>query len=357
MTPAISVVVTVLDDREGLAELLPALAAQRRPAEEIVVVDAGSSDGTEELLAYWHDRGLPLRVLREPSIGVSAGRNRGIAVASNESIAITDAGCRPAEGWLEALARGLDECDFVAGTYTVDRDTPFEHAVSVSLYPDVSELREDLGLGTRIWQRLFGRSFRVDRATGRSMAFTRACWEAAGGFPERVNTGEDVAFSRAALVAAARSALAGDAVVAWGGRRTWCANAQMYWRYAEGDAIFGAQPRAFVRGAAWALAGLLAVGGGARGRLAVASGVAAYVSLPVVRAHRTGLAMRHWWRIVAVLAMKDFAMLGGTVSGLRERASESGGAGRSSAARGRYGKNFGVNRGGFGDHACDSETL
>jgi GT2 family glycosyltransferase len=325
--PAISIVVTVLEDREGLAELLPALAAQSHPATEIVIVDAGSDDGAGALLVYWRDRGLPLCILQEPNAGISAGRNRGIAAARNELIAITDAGCRPAEGWLEAFAHELNESDFVAGTYTVDRDTPFEHAVSVSLYPDVSDLGDDQSLGMRLWQRVFGRTFRVDRATGRSMAFTRACWEVVGGFPEHVNTGEDVAFSRAMLACGARSTLAAGAVVSWRGRRTWRANARMYWRYAEGDAILGAQPRAFARGAAWALAALLATAGGGRGRLAVAAGALTYASVPLLRARRTGLAARHWWRIPAVLAMKDLAMLGGTVSGLRGRGDELGGAG------------------------------
>lgn len=333
MAHAISVVVTVLNDREGLSELLPALAAQRRLADEIVIVDAGSTDGSEDLLAYWRDRGLSLRVLHAPGAGISAGRNRGIGDASNRQIAITDAGCRPAEGWLQALARGLEDNDFVAGTYTVDRDTPFEHAAAVSLYPDVSELQEEQGAATRAWQRLFGRSFQVDRATGRSMAFTRACWEAAGGFPEDVNTGEDVAFSRAALAAGVRSILAPDAVVAWRGRRTWRANALMYRRYAEGDAIFGAQPRAFARGGAWALAGALALCGGARGRLALACGVGVYASLPAARAHRTGLALHHWWRIPAALAMKDLAMLVGTASGLRRARSPAGSSVRPADAR------------------------
>jgi glycosyltransferase involved in cell wall biosynthesis len=320
MSAPISIVVTVQDDREGLMELLPALAAQQHPPAEIVVVDAGSADGSEELLARWREHGLPLRVVKDPGAGISAGRNRGITDAHSEHIAITDAGCRPAEMWLASLARGLESADFVAGTYIVDRSTPFEHAVSVSLYPDISEARGSAGLATRAWQRLFGRSFQVDRATGRSMAFTRSCWQQAGGFPEHVNTGEDVAFSRAVLASGARCVLDPDAVVAWRGRGTWGANARMYWRYAEGDALLGAQPRAFARGAVWLAAGLLAAGGGVWGRLAVLSGAGIYGSIPAARARRTGLAMRHWWRILALLAMKDVAMLGGTAHGLWRRA-------------------------------------
>jgi GT2 family glycosyltransferase len=319
MGAAVSIVVTVLNDRAGLAELLPALAAQRHPAQEIVIVDAGSGDGSVELVEYWRERGLPVRVLRVPGAGISAGRNRGIAAARNDRIAITDAGCRPAPGWLGALARALERYDFVAGTYTVDHATPFEHAVAVTLYPDPSELHGRLRVPTRVWQQMFGRRFRIDRATGRSMAFRRTCWEHAGGFPENVGWGEDVAFSAAAVYADAYSTLAPDASVAWRGRRTWRENALMYWRYAEGEAILGVQPRAVARGLAWTLAGVLGLWGGRRGRLALAGGAGIYASLPIVRAQRTGLAMRHWWRILAVVAMKDLAMLGGTAAGVRRR--------------------------------------
>ncbi len=313
---AMSIVVTVLNDRVGLAELLAALAAQTYPADEIVIVDGGSRDGSPELVSYWRERGMPLRLMEIPGIGISAGRNRGIAVARNDAVAVTDAGCRPTPGWLAAFARELERCDFVAGTYIVDRATPFEHAVAVTLYPDVAEMGRELRFGTRAWQGLFGRRFRIDRATGRSMAFRRSCWESAGGFPENVGWGEDVAFSAAAVYTDACSSLAADAIVAWRGRRTWRENALMYWRYAEGEAMLGVQPRGMARGLAWALAGVLAVCGGARGRLAVLAGAGIYASLPVARAQRTELAMRHWWRIIAVLAMKDLAMLGGTAAGV-----------------------------------------
>jgi hypothetical protein len=165
------------------------------------------------------------------------------------------------------------------------------------------------------------------------MAFTRACWEAAGGFPEEVNAGEDVAFSVAALASGARGTLAPDALVAWRGRPTWRANARMYWRYAEGDAILGARPRAFVRAGGVLVAGLLSLLGGRPGRAATLLAVAAYASLPLARARRTGLAPRHWWRIVALLAMKDAAMLGGTAAGLRRRMREGAGAGGGGSQR------------------------
>src|SRR6185312_16801133 len=101
----ISVVVTVRNDREALAELLEALERQDRRPDEVVVVDAGSDDGTRELLA--RRNGLPLTVLDLPGANISAGRNAGVRAATYERIACTDAGCRPVVGWVQALHDAL----------------------------------------------------------------------------------------------------------------------------------------------------------------------------------------------------------------------------------------------------------
>jgi len=321
MPAPLSVVVTVFQDRVGLSELLPALAAQDRPAEEIVIVDAGSDDGSAELIEYWRQQGLPLTVLQAPGAGISAGRNHGILAAANERIAVTDAGCRPSRSWLSTIARELEHCDFVGGTYTVDLETPFEHAAAVSLYPDVSEARGQPDLLVRAWQAAFGRRFRWDRSTGRSMAFTRECWELAGGFPEHVDWGEDVAFS-AAVPPEMRAALAPEATVAWRGRAGWRENAVMYWRYAKGDAMLGLQPRVLARALVWAAGASLALRPSLRSRAIVTAGGLSYASLPCRRAWRSGLALRHWWRIPALLALKDVSMLAGTIAGLRARSDE-----------------------------------
>ena len=322
MIVAISVVTTVRDDHRGLAELLEALARQQRLPDEVVIVEAGNGND-DALLEQWRERGLQLRLLRAPGAGISAGRNVGIEAAANERIAVTDAGCRPQPGWVAALVDGLERSEFVAGVYTVDHATPLEHAIAVSLYPDVHELPRT-GLFTAAWQQLFGRRFTVRGATGRSMGFTRAAWRAAGCFPEAADSGEDVAFSAAVVDSGVRSELSPEAIVAWRGRLTWAANARMYYRYAFGDAVFGRSRRSVARALAWLV--VLSLSGLQRrhtriGRPTVATvWLVAYSSLPLARARRTGLSWRHWWRIPVALVLKDAAMVAGAVVGSAQRA-------------------------------------
>ena len=62
--PTLSIIIPVLDEAEGIAAALAALAPYRRNGAEAIVVDGGSSDGTE--LTY----GLGVQFDFTPKIGV-----------------------------------------------------------------------------------------------------------------------------------------------------------------------------------------------------------------------------------------------------------------------------------------------
>jgi len=313
----ISVVVTVLDDRAALADLLDALGAQTRTPEEVVVVDGGSSDGTRELL---EERGarISLRVLVEPGVNISAGRNAGVRAAAHEWIAVTDAGCRPDPGWLAAIDAARADADFVAGVYRVEAETALERALADALYPAPEEL-ERPSCSVRLWQRAFGKRFEAASATGRSMAFTRAVWERAGGFPEELYAGEDVAFSRAVVGSGAKARLATRAAVAWRPRMTWGANAQMYRTYARGDVRRGSVATHVLRAGAWLGTAAFALAGGRAGRLLAAAWFAAYTSVPLLRARARGHGPAVVWRIPLAIAMKDLSQIQGAILGLLDR--------------------------------------
>lgn len=310
----ISVISTVLNDREGAAEMLAALEAQTRPPDEVLVVDGGSTDGTFELVQGWSRVRLPLRVLQAPYSNISRGRNAGIEAARQEWIAVTDAGCRPVPTWLEALDRARPTADLLTGVFTVDAETAFERMIAVTHYPDPVELERPTAL-VRLSHRLFGRAFEAKLAGGRSMAFTKPTWQALGGFPERVYAGEDQAFSVALVERGYRAVLVPEASVAWRPPSTWMENAKMFFTYCRGD-VRSRRARHSARALAWAVGPVLLLRGGTRGRLVALLGAGGYLALPVQRAWRSRASPLEWWRIPLLVALKDLSQLAGALAGL-----------------------------------------
>ncbi|RPJ59144.1 MAG: glycosyltransferase, partial [Acidobacteria bacterium] len=91
LTPLVSIVVPTLNRRTTLEYVLPTLASQTfDPASyEVLVCDAGSTDGTKELVASIGIRRI--RLVASERNGRSAARNAGIASARGELVLFNDA--------------------------------------------------------------------------------------------------------------------------------------------------------------------------------------------------------------------------------------------------------------------------
>lgn len=111
-----SVVVATYNRRALLERVVEHILRQSLPREqwELIVVDDGSTDGTEALGAEMAE-GQGVRFLRQENRGAAAARNRGIREAAGDVVAFTDDDCLVPPDWLERLADGYARRPEAAG--------------------------------------------------------------------------------------------------------------------------------------------------------------------------------------------------------------------------------------------------
>jgi glycosyltransferase involved in cell wall biosynthesis len=85
--PTISVIIPTYNRADLIGQALESALAQTYPADEIIVVDDGSTDDTEQVVAQYAGR---VRYMRQVNAGPSAARNRGIQASSGDFIALLD---------------------------------------------------------------------------------------------------------------------------------------------------------------------------------------------------------------------------------------------------------------------------
>ncbi len=106
-SPLLSVLITVYNDWDLLAECLQAIAKQVDPPSfEVVVVDDGSAELAPESVRRWQNS-YPLTIIREPHAGIPAARNRGVLESRGQILLFTDSDCRLELNCLSELAAAI----------------------------------------------------------------------------------------------------------------------------------------------------------------------------------------------------------------------------------------------------------
>ncbi len=87
----LSVIIAAFNAGEDLSTALASVAAQRRPADEVIVVDDASTDDTVAIAKAWSDH-LPLEVVRlEVNGGAGVARREAVACSTGDLLCILDA--------------------------------------------------------------------------------------------------------------------------------------------------------------------------------------------------------------------------------------------------------------------------
>ncbi|MCA1687677.1 MAG: glycosyltransferase [Actinobacteria bacterium] len=117
----LSVIIPTLNEERHVGLLLSDIAAQTRKPDEVLVVDAGSGDGTVSVA-----RRAPFVSLLGGEPPVACGRNLGGRRATGEVLIFLDADVRLNEGFFEGLLREFERrrLDIACPLYVPYRSTP-----------------------------------------------------------------------------------------------------------------------------------------------------------------------------------------------------------------------------------------
>jgi len=236
--PKVSVVVCAYNAADTIDDCLRSLADLTYPDFEVIVVNDGSRDGTGEIAKGHAELWPALSVIEIPNGGLSAARNVGLAHATGEIVAYTDADVRVDEDWLTYLVQPMVGTDLAGsgGPNVVPPDDPWV-AQAVARAP---------GGPTQV---LFDDRL-AEHVPGCNMAFRREALLAIDGFnPVYLRAGDDVdvcwrLHGRGRKIGFAPSALV------WHHHRS---TVKAYWRqqvgYGEGETWLAAHhPEKFVNG-------------------------------------------------------------------------------------------------------------
>lgn len=184
----ISVIVPIYNVKMYLEKCLSSLAAQTYKDLEVVLIDDGSTDGSDVICKQFTEQNSNFRYFRQENKGISAARNAGIEQAHGKFLAFVDA-----DDWVEAdmfevLYRVIHEtnADISACHYIVEKDgeiiQSFEASGEVEVFSPQNKYKELLFswkryCGVNVWGKLFRRELLTEIR-----------------FPEYATVGEDAVF-------------------------------------------------------------------------------------------------------------------------------------------------------------------
>ncbi len=187
--PRVSIIVCSYNGAKTLGDCFESLDALNYPDYEIVFVDDGSKDDTQQIVAAFLNKRDPGKKLaefqniRQPNMGLSYARNAGAHAATGDIFAYTDSDCMPDPDWLYYLIGTLTSGDY-AGVGGPNIPPPavnwIQAAVAAAPGGPSHVLLSDVV---------------AEHIPGCNMAFHRWAFEQVGGFDtEYRKAGDDVDF-------------------------------------------------------------------------------------------------------------------------------------------------------------------
>ena len=187
--PRVSVIVCSYNGAKTLGDCLKALDRVDYPDYEIVFVDDGSKDNTQEVVEAWQknragrERLPDFQNIRQKNMGLSYARNAGAASATGEILAYTDSDCMADTDWLYYLVGTLTSGEY-AGVGGPNISPPAQDWIQACVAAAPGGPSHVLLTDVV-----------AEHIPGCNMAFHRWAFDSVGGFdPDYRKAGDDVDF-------------------------------------------------------------------------------------------------------------------------------------------------------------------
>lgn len=192
MDERVSVIVPVHNGQEYLAACVESIAGQTYSDLEIIIVNDGSTDGTQDVCEELAGRYQNVKIITLPDLGVSVARNYALEQTTGNYIMFVDADDRLKRDTVERLYRILTgkECDVAGCGFSIwqteeelgrlmeDEPEVAERNLTITEYDGYRFLAEGILNGnSRCWSKLYRREtigdirFRKDFTIGEDMLF------------------------------------------------------------------------------------------------------------------------------------------------------------------------------------------
>lgn len=215
-----SFITTVLNEEKTIRPFLKSLRLQTKIPDEIIIVDGGSTDNTLSIISNFQFPifNKKIRVITKKG-NRSVGRNEAVKRATGNIIVCSDVGCTLDKDWVKNIVQPFKDrrIDVVAGFYKPVTRTIFQKCLGTYTCVMEDRLDEDF------------------LPSSRSIAFRKSAWEHVGGYPEHLNTCEDLVFARKLKEQDFRFFFERKALVYWPQRKNIVHAFSQLFHYAIGD--------------------------------------------------------------------------------------------------------------------------
>lgn len=176
----VAVVIPTYNYGRFIAKALESVFAQTLPASEVIVVDDGSTDDTENEVKKF---GKKVKYIRQENMGVCRARNNGVANSSSELIGFLDADDIWESEKLEKQIAKFKEDRDIALVHCGMRE--FDSKTGETITLRIEGLEGSVADELLLWERP------VIVGPGGTIVVKRDAFEKAGGFDEDMIVGED----------------------------------------------------------------------------------------------------------------------------------------------------------------------